>query len=167
VVSGLKFVEDFITREEEELIVSKLPVSPKKSRKSGRSSIWRYGAKVYGNKVVSANLPEYLNFLLDRLVEHKYLKSRPDHITINEYQKGDSISAHIDNEQSGPIISIVSLLSDANMVLTKTPDKTNILIPSKSLLQLSGESRWDWKHAILPVPNLRYSIVFRDSKLNS
>lgn len=85
-------------------------------------------------------------------------------LSIRIYNEKQGIDYHIDNERSGDTITILSLLSDAYMNLRKkgkTAD-TQILLEPGDLLQLTGEARWDYEHEILPVKQLRYSIVLRN-----
>jgi hypothetical protein len=48
------------------------------------------------------------------------------------------------------------------MVLANGKEKHEIIVPKQSILQLKDDIRYKWTHAILPVKNKRYSIVFRN-----
>ncbi len=109
-------------------------------------------------------VPEWLDFVVKRLAANGYLTEVPDHVTINEYQKGQSIDWHVDSTTSGPVIVVLSLKSDVIMILRGKDDHTTrkaVILPARSLLTMDGIERWDWEHAIEPVSDLRYSIVFR------
>lgn len=161
---GIDLVQNFISEKEELALISK--ITPNRVRiinkNNRRSSIQRYGTKIYSNNNTIETLPSWGVELGDKLKELSYLENSPKHITVNTYKPGDSILPHIDKEESGPIITVLSLLSDAEMVLSKDDKKITILLPKRSLLQLTGEFRYNWYHEILPVKSLRYSIVFRD-----
>lgn len=79
-------VNNFITKEEEFYILSNIKSTPHK-KTNGRNSIQRFGSSLPKSNVVSSIIPDYFNFLLDRLLEQKLLKFKPDSVTINEYYK--------------------------------------------------------------------------------
>jgi alkylated DNA repair dioxygenase AlkB len=158
---GLKLIENFLSEQEEQNILSNLKMSEKSSGPI-RSSIKRYGSDIpYKNQVISKSIPEFLHSISIKLVQESFLDTIPDSLSINEYQIGNAIAPHIDSLSSGPIITIISLLSDATMVFSKNEISIDQLIPARSLVQMSGPLRYEWEHAIKPVKNLRYSIVFR------
>jgi alkylated DNA repair dioxygenase AlkB len=163
---GLNLILDFITEEEEKEIISNFSgVSfEKKKNTQGRNSIKRYGSKKpYNSNIASLQIPEFLEKLGQKLVDNSILAKRPNSISINEYCKGQKIDAHTDSKDSGPVISILSLLSDATMVFDHKKESFKINLPKRSLIQMKEEIRWKWRHSILPVVDNRYSIVFRDS----
>ena len=67
---------------------------------------------------------------------------------------------YIDNVDAGPVITILSLLSDAKLILTYGTKRENILLPSRSVIQLKGIYRTHWKQAtnLLLKP---YTKIFR------
>uniref|UniRef100_A0A182PYF3 Fe2OG dioxygenase domain-containing protein n=1 Tax=Anopheles epiroticus TaxID=199890 RepID=A0A182PYF3_9DIPT len=104
----------------------------------------------------------------------------PDQLTVNQYEPGQGIPPHVDTHSAfdDPILSL-SLGSDIVMDF-KQPSTGKVVcvdLPSRSLLILSGESRYDWTHGItprkmdtIPAPNggltvrkrqLRVSLTFR------
>lgn len=148
---------NFISSEEEDFILSHF--SPPRKKKGGRrSSIQRYGTKVYPDNYVSNEIPEHLIFLAEKL--EPIIGHLPLSVTINTYLPQESILPHVDLGE-GPV-SIISLLSPAEMVLTKDKERIQFTLPPRSLYVLKDEHRVDWKHEILPLQSLRYSIVFRD-----
>lgn len=79
------------------------------------------------------------------------LKSRPNQIIVNEYEVGQGITWHIDSEKSFDDNNfIISLLSDCLMKLEhkKTKEQLEVYLKKNSLLCLTKESRYDWKHTI-------------------
>ena len=72
---------------------------------------------------------------------------------INEYRKVNGkhqgISAHTDHEKRfGKEIVTVSLGADTTMVFTHPKKGTvNVFLPRRSVVVMTGESRWKWKHA--------------------
>jgi alkylated DNA repair dioxygenase AlkB len=154
---------DVISKEEEQELLSELNKEDTHivSNKYDRSGLIRYGDSADSSYVKSEVIPEYLINLSNKLVEQKILDELPASITINVYDEGYSISPHIDRIEYGPVVTILSILSDAELVLLNNSKKININLPSRSVIQLKGEYRNIWKHAILPVKAKRISIVFR------
>ena len=100
----------------------------------------------------------------------------PSQAIINEYLPGQGISAHIDHPMlfHDPIVSL-SLGSPCVMMFSKEDLKIPVLLPQRSLVILSGDSRWKWKHCIPArkfdefagrkiVRNRRVSVTFRSVK---
>lgn len=166
---GLTLVLDFITPEEEQELLPKLFVSAKFNYKeiSGRSTIQRYGdSSAYSNWVVSPAIPTHFAALGDRLMAQNLVTYFPDSVTVNEYQPGDKIPAHIDAPRSGRVITVLSLGTPATMVfaIQGTDTKHSVVLPPRSIAQMRGEIRNKWTHEILPVADRRYSVVFRCSQ---
>lgn len=157
-----RITKEFITKAEEQEILSHIKPSRVASG-AGRNRVYRYGSKLpYNAPTVSKDLPAWLGFLVDRLLSQGLLPERPDHITINEYMKGQSIDYHVDSKSSGDVITVLSLLSDATMGLRNNKgQEVQYLVPARSLCQMTEKERWEDQHCIFPVPELRYSIVFR------
>jgi len=157
---GLSLFLDFISIEEEQELIKHIPSTIAKKTK-GRNNIQRFGSELpYKSSMICRVIPDYFNFIIDRI--EGLGCHRPDSVSTNEYLVGQSIVKHIDSETSGPVISVVSLLSDATMVFSKKGSTSiPILLPARSLVQMKGEIRNDWFHEILPVESTRYSVVFR------
>lgn len=152
---GFSLTPNFITIEEEQELLSHMPKNPYKETR-GRNTIERYGSQEpYKNGIISDTIPDHFTRLFDRL------PFIPDSVTINEYHIGQSIVPHID--AGGEIITILSLASDARMILQLGQERYIVEIPSRSLSQMQGEIRRKWYHSIEPVKAVRYSIVFRQS----
>ena len=162
---GLKIIENFITDDEEKELIQSIEAIEQISYRSGRSKVMRFGSsKCYDNYMKQDTLPDFILKVAQKIVDAKLLDEIPDHASINEYKKNGFIPKHIDSNESGDKITIVSLLSDADMFFEKGDEKILVPLPRKSLIQMKNEIRWLWEHSIPYVENLRYSIVFRNSK---
>ena len=88
---------------------------------------------------------------ISELTSEKY-----DQILINFYDPGDSFPSHVDDPIAyGDTICSLSLLSDYNMnfknyIGDRTGDRFDLNLPQRSLLVMSGDVRYKWKHGILP-----------------
>lgn len=158
----VNIVLDFISLEEEQYLLNHIQISKKRTGK-GRTSIQRYGAITYDNYKVSKVVPQWLQDISYKIVDKDFLKVIPNHVTVNFYDIGTGILPHIDNKESGEIITVLSLLSDTHMILSKDNKTETIFLPRRSLLQLKNEYRWKWKHSIDKVKEPRYSLVFRNN----
>jgi len=163
---GLTLLPDFISAAEEAELLAQISVTApgKKRTIPARNSIRRYGSRVpYFDNIVSPIIPNYFLPFCQRLVAQKLVEAPPDSITVNEYYAGQVIKAHVDHVDAGPAITILSLGSPATMEFARQDRRFSVELFPRSLVQLRGEIRYDWTHAIAPVPGLRYSLVFRDS----
>ncbi len=159
---GFSIIYDFISSEEEQELINNFN-KPSAKNKKYRNSIQRFGSsKPYNSDMVSQIIPDYFDFIIERLIERKLVLSRPQSVTINQYLKGQSIVPHVDSKASGKVITVLSLLNEANMIFEKkNSEKHSVLLPARCLTQMKDEIRNLWKHSIEPVDNERYSVVFR------
>lgn len=166
----IKVIENFITPKEEQDILKHLKPS-RVVTGFGRNRVYRYGSRLPYKAIVKP-IPDWLDDLcmkvgLDWGLNLGFDAPTPDHVTINEYHAGQTIDWHIDSKESGPIITVLSIESDAVMGLKWTPEgekqerSERIILPGRSLLHMTEEDRWNKQHCIYPVPSHRWSLVFR------
>ena len=88
--------------------------------------------------------------LARRLQQDGYATSVPNQLVANDYQAGIGIFDHIDQAVFGDVVIAVSLGSTCAMRFTRADPELSeeLLIEPQSLLVLSGEARWHWKHGI-------------------
>lgn len=163
---GLLIYKDFISDIEHQNLISEIKLELSKSdqpKYMDRNKVLRYGdSSMCANYHQTLILPPKIDKICDKLVEYNILKEKPDTININEYLKDDFISSHIDRKASGPIVTILSLNSEAMMLFTSGKESFEIELLPKMLIQMKNTIRWSWHHSIYPVKNTRYSIVFRN-----
>lgn len=161
---GFSIIYDFITPDQETELIKNFKVSSFKKNTKSRNSIQRFGSNVpYKGSLVSKTIPEYFNFLLDKLIDQSLVAVKPESVTINEYLAGQGITPHIDSKGSGEVITVLSLLSSAEMVLSNKKLQHTVELPPRCLCQMRDEIRHIWQHSVKPVASTRYSIVFRCS----
>ena len=157
----VKVLPDYITEDEEQVLLSQFPKRPFNGSRD-RNTTTRYGSILPYKTKVYPNIPDYFATIIERLRMDKIIES--DSVTVNEYHPTQSISWHIDSLSSGPTIIVLSLESEAIMLLrkhTNHDEQQTIILPARSLLMLDGEERYEWEHSIKPLLHHRYSIVFR------
>lgn len=157
-MNGLKLIPEFISKKLEKEIIKNIP-DVWHTIYSHRS-VQEYGTPIYKGERENP-IPINGHYLITEMMLREAFEDRPEHISVNRYRPGGFITAHIDKENGGEIITILSLGSDVIMVFKKGDHTEMIGVPARSLLQLSGEARWEWTHETLPTEELRYSIVFR------
>lgn len=185
--AGLMTLHDFISEDEEAALVRHLDAaSPgwcatlSKGRRRHQEFGVPYNSKASDGFVVEepagprrppGELPAFLSTVTARLRSSLRCLSNfePNQVTCNEYLRslGNSLGAHYDDRRlSGEYIVTLSLLSDAGMVFDQESSSSMVVapMPRRSCHILSGESRYHWRHAVLPdrlEGERRVSITFR------
>lgn len=80
------------------------------------------------------------------------------------YDPGAGIGWHRDRDVFEQVVGI-SLNTPATLRFRKRTGsgfrRANLEVPPRSAYLLSGESRWEWEHRIVPGEELRFSITLR------
>lgn len=164
--SGLVIVENCVTPELEQELMDCLKWADESAVEGTESKlknrqVQHFGYEfMYGSNTVDATFP-----LHERPIPHicnkiwstleskcpKFATFRPDQLTVNCYKPGNGIPAHCDTHScfEDPIVSL-SLFSSVVMEF-KQPDiakHVSVVVPRRSLLIMSGDSRLGWTHGI-------------------
>ncbi|MFZ4929415.1 alpha-ketoglutarate-dependent dioxygenase AlkB [Chryseobacterium sp. Mn2064] len=157
-INGLLYQDDFLSIEEEKSILSEIDNAiwdaNLKRRVQHYGYIYDYKKKNINQELEIGKLPDWLLSLENKIRINFTLENSFDQVIINEYEPGQGISNHIDCIPcfEDTIISI-SLLSSCIMQFSKEEQKEEILLQPRSLLLLSDEARYSWKHGIKAVKN--------------
>jgi alkylated DNA repair dioxygenase AlkB len=140
------YIEDYITPEEEAYLIHEIDARPWSNVLKRRVQHYGYEYNYKSrNLVVAESIPRWP--IVER-IEREFF--RPEQVIINEYLPGQGISKHIDADKFGePIISL-SLGSPCVMTFRQGDVSQDVLLKPRSLLIMSGESRWKWTHEIPP-----------------
>lgn len=116
------------------------------------------------------DIPKELYWLIQRMVDVGIFQEdkKPQYCIVNEYTGNLGISAHTENFQFGEPVVGLSLLSACPIRFheldrpfdgsvrsgkagkaDKTGRRLDVQLPGRSLLVMSGESRWKWQHEIV------------------
>lgn len=162
---GLIILEEFVTEEKELEILKVLEAcNVIKDSSLKHRSVMHFGYEfLYGINNVNPKQPleqkipkecddlwnKLENVCTDGKISLEWLE--PDQLTVNVYEPGQGIPPHVDTHSAflDAIISL-SLESDIVMEFRKGHQKRSVLLPRRSLLIMSGESRYDWTHGITP-----------------
>jgi len=155
-INGLKVIKDFISQDEETALIHHIDSEPWDT--SMKRRIQQYGHEyIIKKKKLSQEirpLPSWSQSILEKL--NGFFPKTPEQIIVNEYLPGQGISKHIDSPMfDEPVVSL-SLLSSCVMNFIRDKQKLPLLLERRSLLIMTGESRWSWYHEI---PSRKYDDV--------
>ena len=164
-IKGLHLKENFINENEEKLLLDYINNQEWSTELTRRTQHYGYHYSYKSGKLtptVSLDGPilELANYL------NKRYDLNINQCIVNEYNPGQGISPHVDNKQFDWYIISLSLNSNSIMIFTKNEDEVDVLINRRSLVILTEESRYSWKHSIKGsnVKNKRISITYRNVK---
>jgi alkylated DNA repair dioxygenase AlkB len=157
-ISGLTYVEDFLTPHKEKKLIEYI------DSKNWDSTLKRR-TQHYGHKYVYANtnikkeqdldvpaIPKKLQRLFKKIQEAGYASDIPLEklqVIVNEYNPGQGISPHIDDpKQFGDWVISISLGCSVNINFTKGDVIKKIYVKNRSLYEMKNDSRYKWKHSI-------------------
>jgi alkylated DNA repair dioxygenase AlkB len=151
-IQGLSYIENCISEKEEKNLLEHIDQEIWNNELKRRVQHYGYKYDYKARKVLNdsylGTLPDWLESVTKKLSENNFKRS-PDQAIINEYLPGQGISPHIDCEPCfDDQIASLSLASDTIMFFTKDNIKKEILLKRRSLIILSGEARYEWKHGI-------------------
>ena len=154
-IAGLSYAPDFISAAQEATLLQMIDAQPwltdLKRRVQHYGYKYDYKARGITQDLRIGAIPDWLSGLCDGLHARGYFTQTPDQVIINEYLPGQGITPHIDCVPCfGETIASLSLGSQCVMEFThaKTGEKQQQLLEPRSLVVLSGESRYDWQHSI-------------------
>ncbi|XP_061637750.1 alkylated DNA repair protein alkB homolog 8 isoform X3 [Phyllopteryx taeniolatus] len=162
--AGLVLVEDFVSPEEEALLLAAIDWSSTNDDVTAQKALKHRRVKHFGfefcydsnnvdkDKPLTVGLPEECQPVLERCMENRHTKYMPDQLTVNQYASGQGIPPHVDTHSAFED-TILSLSLGAKTVMEfRHPDGrvVNVFLPGRSLLVMQGESRYLWTHGITP-----------------
>lgn len=153
---GADYQSRFISVEEEEALID--AIDRQYWANNLRRRVQHYGyrydykeRKATGDDRIG-DLPDWVSFLCDRLVEQNIFETRPQQLIVNEYEPGQGIAPHADRDCFGPVVASVSAGSDCMMDIYRRPKVKEtafqIVLERCSLLVLRGAARDQWLHGI-------------------
>lgn len=196
---GIFILEDCVSKELEKLLLSELKWAADGNDKlAGNDQLKHREVQHFGYEflytsnnvdpscpLTNCRIPAACDKIWNHLATTlpQFASFRPDQLTVNRYEPGQGIPPHCDTHScfEDPIVSLS--LGSAVVMEFRNPQSSNhlsVLLPSRSLLVMSGESRFGWTHGITPrmsdviKPNehvtvarrqLRISFTFRKLKI--
>lgn len=104
--------------------------------------------KARKGKEITGCLEGIRDMIQDFLGEKGILSPHLNQCIVNEYGRSSSIGAHTDNKSFGDVVVSLCLSGDCNFTMTREEEEVILWCPKKSLIILSGEARYSWKHSI-------------------
>ncbi|RLN65126.1 hypothetical protein BBP00_00003026 [Phytophthora kernoviae] len=162
-VPGLRFEAEFITKEQEAACVA---FFDRDDGASWANTIRARQVQHFGyefnydtrrcdpNEPMKDPIPDVLQPIVEQIKNCGVMDGdMPDQITINEYLPGQGIAYHLDTHSAfTTTIASLSICSEVVMDF-RHPDGVRhegVLLPARSLVVMSGESRYKWEHSICP-----------------
>ena len=157
-VPGLKFIEEFLSPEEQAHCVREVDAAVNEWRDDLSRRVQHYGWRYdYKARAIAPDmhigaLPDWLARLAQRLYKEVGLFDRvPEQVIVNEYLPGQGIAMHTDHRGFGPTVCTISLLDDWEMDFAEDwKDKTPVLLQRGSCVLLTDSARSVWQHGIAP-----------------
>lgn len=153
--SGLIYLPDFLTEDEEKTLLDAVDTEPwsKSLARRVQQYGWRYD---YRSRTVQPSnfigpLPKWTELVTQRLLDREISKCQFSQLIVNEYIPGQGIAPHIDQPQAfGPEVVMVSLGSPVCMDFCdrrRGQTYTHLLQP-RSVTLIRGDARYKWTHSI-------------------
>lgn len=147
-ISGLTYIPDFITAEQEAELISNIGQYPwltdLKRRVQHYGYKYDYTARSVTSDLKLGDLPDWVAEYSNTLHEKGIFPKIPDQVIINEYQPSQGIASHIDCVPCfEETIASISLSSPCVMDFTysKTNQKISVLLEPRSLFVLGSVNK--------------------------
>ncbi len=154
-IPGLTYIDDFVTAESESRLIEQIDASPwlddLKRRVQHYGYKYDYTARSVDETMFLGPLPSWATEVGQTLVAQGHFPMAPDQVIVNEYEPGQGISPHVDCEPCfKDSIASITLGSGCTMDFScvETDEKRSLYLRRRSVVVLTGESRYDWRHAI-------------------
>lgn len=150
-IQGLVYMPNYISADQEAALIDLIDGQPWIT--SLRRRVQHYGyrydyvSKNIQNQYLGA-MPSWLLQLCSSLKGDDIFHEEPNQVIVNEYFPGQGIASHIDCEPCfGEVICSLSLGGVCVMDFING-EKVPILLEQRSLLVLSKDARYHWRHGI-------------------
>ena len=151
-IPGLIYEEDFLTPAPQENVLRYVDGMDWDTTLARR--VQHYGYRYdYRSKEVSDEtrpIPHVLGALGMLLERNGWFDRRPEQVIVNEYLPGQGIAMHTDAVW-GPVVATISLGDDYIMDFDRGRDtgrSKSMLLRRGSVLVLTGDARYEWRHGI-------------------
>lgn len=159
---GLYLYRDFITDSEEQTLLDYIDAQEWTTSLKRRVQHYGYRYENISSKAgfakskaieaaaIDAELANLRDSVASFLNGNHELEVNFNQCIVNEYTRNQGIGGHVDHVSFGPVVVSVSLGADCEFVFehAKTGEKRSLWVPRRSLLLLTEESRYEWKHSV-------------------
>jgi alkylated DNA repair dioxygenase AlkB len=154
-IPGLHYLPEFIGPAREQELLAVIDRQPWLTELRRRVQHYGYRYDYKGRKVTPemylGPLPDWARALAEELRLRGLMPRTADQLIVNEYEPGQGIAPHVDCVPCfADTIASLTLGSSCLMEFThvKTRAKIPLFLAARSLVVLTGEARYDWRHAI-------------------
>lgn len=160
---GLRLVTNFIDEDTESLLLKQInegtwdETLSRHVQHFGYAYSYTRNAKGFNKKHaqkvddVSGHLKDVQKTIEEYLIKEGIVETADlNQCIVNKYERKQGITGHVDNLAFGPVVVSLSLGESCNFLFEHVTDgrKIRVWIPRLSLLILTKEARYDWKHAV-------------------
>uniref|UniRef100_A0A7S3EF57 Fe2OG dioxygenase domain-containing protein n=1 Tax=Rhodosorus marinus TaxID=101924 RepID=A0A7S3EF57_9RHOD len=152
-IRGLTLLEGFLTEAEEQTLLravdSKGWENLSKRRVQHHGYAFDYKVRGVNPREKIGPLPRFVEPIVSRLKALDDVGQEFDQLTVNEYVPGVGLSPHVDTHSMFTnVLASVSLAGHTVMEFRRGDEKQALLLQRRSVLILSGEARYAWRHYI-------------------
>lgn len=154
-IPGLRYIPKYISWRMEESLKAIIDAQSwdcsLKRRVQHYGFRYDYEARTVNEEDYLGPMPSWLGEVSDDLVRDGFFASHPDQVIVNEYDPGQGISFHTDCIPCfGETIVSLSLGWAYPMIFRHydTREEKSLYLERRSLLVLTGEARYEWRHSI-------------------
>jgi len=167
-ISGLRYLPEYVTVEEEAKLVQLIDSEPWDTSWERRRQL--YGATYGPGEGSTRPIPDWGRALAERMHEEGVSERPFDQMLVNEYEPGQGIALHHDHKPFDRIVVSLSLLSPVVMDFRNpaTGERSSMALERRSLLILGDDARYVWQHGIARRKNdrLEGTVVPRRRRLS-
>jgi alkylated DNA repair protein alkB family protein 8 len=149
---GLVIIPEWISGDEESQLMAEIDSREWNTKIRRRVQHYGYTFEYSRLDVDKSCPPTSIPDMCAKLLERQELNQEGyNQLTINEYSPGVGIASHCDTHSAfTDVIAVVSLLAPITIdfVSHDALKKVAVVIPSRSLFLMGGESRYGWRHSI-------------------
>jgi alkylated DNA repair dioxygenase AlkB len=154
-IPGLRYVPEYVEEAGERALLEVIDRQPWLTELKRRVQHYGYKYDYKGRRVTPemylGPLPDWVRPLCEQLRDRGLMPRVADQVIVNEYEPGQGIAPHVDCVPCfADTIASLTLGSGCLMEFShlKTREKVPRFLAPCSLVVLSGEARYDWRHAI-------------------
>jgi alkylated DNA repair dioxygenase AlkB len=152
-ISGLTIIPKFITKNEEKTLIKEIENNEWNNdlKRLTQQYGYKYNYKTRNitNDDYIAELPNWTDLIIDKIMNTNLITNKPDQIIINRYLPKEGISAHVDSKLifKNQIYSVS--LGSGTTIKFKNEEKTHIIyLPKRTLLIMEDDARYKYTHEI-------------------
>lgn len=172
-IPGVRYMPHFISSEAEAALIQMIDQQPwiTDLRRHVQHYGYRYDYRARGlaSDLYLGPIPDWLHPCCQKLQSEGHFSQIPDQVIVNEYLPGQGIALHTDCIPCfGDTVASISLGSGCQMDFESGEERTSHYLEHQSLLILSGEARYQWKHGIAARKSDRVdgNLVPRDRRIS-